>query len=92
MSKIPSKTCPKCGYKGPMETAIRKRGTKKVSGVKVSIVDVGFRCPKCKREWGFEMGRGLSESGGVQAAKVEKRLRREGYSEKAIREILKWYE
>lgn len=56
MSKILSETCPKCGYKGPMETAIRKRGHQKSSGVKTSV-DVGFRCPKCKHEWGFDMER-----------------------------------
>ena len=43
-------TCPKCGYRGEMDTKVRQYPGKP------SVVDIGFGCPNCGEQWGFEAG------------------------------------
>mgnify|MGYP001578003204 CR=1 FL=1 len=44
--------CPKCDFEGKedeFETAVRP-----ITLDGLSVADVGFRCPKCREEFGFE--------------------------------------
>ena len=42
--------CPKCRRRVLNEASVRQ-GT--VHGA--NIIDIGFKCPKCRHEWGFEV-------------------------------------
>lgn len=51
--------CPKCGARG--ETAVHQLTASEIDGkfpylhgVVTSMVNVGWRCPECGHEWGFE--------------------------------------
>ena len=43
-------TCPLCGYRGTdFDAAVKQH----IAGT-FNMIDVGFECPKCKHEFGFE--------------------------------------
>jgi predicted RNA-binding Zn-ribbon protein involved in translation (DUF1610 family) len=55
----PEKTpqCPQCHFRGPeghFGVSVRNAMVEE-SGGKLSVNDVGFRCPKCGKEFGFEL-------------------------------------
>ena len=50
-----ARPCPKCGhFCGRNHPAVRQ-GSRVIVGQTVGIVDVGWRCPQCGYEWGFEI-------------------------------------
>lgn len=63
MSKVTNvlgKNCPNCGaegkWHGEHETVVRNfEAGRGKTGVKLNIVDVGWRCWNCGHEWGFEV-------------------------------------
>ena len=48
------KTCPKCGAKGEVWEGEHETIVRQSESEGINIVDVGWRCGKCKHEWGFE--------------------------------------
>lgn len=43
-------TCPKCKKVVPNVAVVRQRIINNVG-----YADVGFKCPECKHEWGFDL-------------------------------------
>ena len=49
--------CPKCG-KLVYPNAVTKQGSARMFENIVNIIDVGYGCPECGHEWGYEIFNG----------------------------------
>lgn len=50
-----ARPCPACGFSDGMNYVATRQGSGEVHGIRMGIVEFGWRCPACEHEWGFEV-------------------------------------